>query len=415
MPLPERLGKYSIVEVLGKGAMGVVYKAFDPHIRRTVALKVIRKEIIDDDQSATLIARFKNEAQAAGRLTHPGIVAVYEYGEDEAVAYIAMEYVQGKGLREYFQRGTRFGLGDVVSIMTQLLDGLGYAHEQGVIHRDIKPANIIIMGNGKLKVGVDIPSPDEIRAMTEHFTFTTPGTYKDLLLSDLTFTIQSGEMVALVGRSGGGKTTLVDVLTGLLRPTMGSVLVAGLPLMGATLHAWRRVLAYVPQEPMLFEDTLRNNLLWANPYRSDPEIWEALRRVCATDVVGLLPEGLDSRIGERGQGLSGGEKQRMCLARALLRRPKILVLDEATSAVDLVGEQQMLTNLRELTPGMTIVAISHRLSSLQNVDRIMVLQDGRIVEEGRWAELASRDGFLRTMMLRDDCTSGAHVGPVNPW
>jgi serine/threonine-protein kinase len=152
MPLPERLGKYSIVEVLGKGAMGVVYKAFDPHIRRTVALKVIRKEIIDDDQAATLIARFKNEAQAAGRLTHPGIVAVYEYGEDEAVAYIAMEYVQGKGLREYFQRGTRFGLGDVVSIMTQLLEALEYAHDQGVIHRDIKPANIIIMGNGKLKV-----------------------------------------------------------------------------------------------------------------------------------------------------------------------------------------------------------------------------------------------------------------------
>jgi len=152
MPLPERLGKYSVVEVLGKGAMGVVYKAFDPHIRRTVALKVIRKEIIDDDQSATLIARFKNEAQAAGRLTHPGIVAVYEYGEDEAVAYIAMEYVQGKGLREYFQRGTRFGMGDVVSIMAQLLDALAYAHEQGVIHRDIKPANIIIMGNGKLKV-----------------------------------------------------------------------------------------------------------------------------------------------------------------------------------------------------------------------------------------------------------------------
>ena len=152
MALPERLGKYSIVELLGKGAMGVVYKAFDPHIRRTVALKVIRKEIIDDDKSTTVIARFKNEAQAAGRLTHPGIVAVYEYGEDEAVAYIAMEYVQGKGLREYFQRGTRFGLGDVVSIATQLLEALEYAHEQGVIHRDIKPANIIIMSSGKLKI-----------------------------------------------------------------------------------------------------------------------------------------------------------------------------------------------------------------------------------------------------------------------
>jgi serine/threonine-protein kinase len=99
-----------------------------------------------------LIARFKNEAQAAGRLSHPGIVAVYDYGEDEAVAYIAMEYIQGKGLREYFQRGMRFGMGDVVSIMTQLLDALEYAHEQGVIHRDVKPANIIIMSSGKLKV-----------------------------------------------------------------------------------------------------------------------------------------------------------------------------------------------------------------------------------------------------------------------
>jgi serine/threonine protein kinase len=152
MTIPERLGKYSIQEVLGKGAMGVVYKAFDPHIRRTVALKVIRKEFLEDDEAATLMARFKNEAQAAGRLSHPGIVAVYEYGEEDTVAYIAMEYVQGKGLREYFQRGTRFGLSDIVSIMTRLLDALGYAHEEGVVHRDVKPANIIIMSNGKLKV-----------------------------------------------------------------------------------------------------------------------------------------------------------------------------------------------------------------------------------------------------------------------
>ena len=152
MALPERLGKYSIVEVLGKGAMGVVYKAFDPHIRRTVALKAIRKELIEDDHAVNAIARFKNEAQAAGRLSHSGIVAVFEYGEDEEVAYIAMEYVQGKGLREYFHRGTRFGLADVVSIMTQLLEALAYAHDEGVVHRDIKPANIIIMNNGRLKV-----------------------------------------------------------------------------------------------------------------------------------------------------------------------------------------------------------------------------------------------------------------------
>jgi serine/threonine-protein kinase len=149
----DKLGKYQITEVLGKGAMGVVYKAFDPNIRRTVALKTIRKELIDDDdRAASMLARFKNEAQAAGRLSHPGIVSVYEYGEEGDLAYIAMEYVQGNPLREYFNRGTRFEDRDAVSIMAQLLDALAYAHEQGVYHRDVKPANLIVMTNGRLKV-----------------------------------------------------------------------------------------------------------------------------------------------------------------------------------------------------------------------------------------------------------------------
>jgi serine/threonine-protein kinase len=148
----DKLGKYQVTEVLGKGAMGVVYKAFDPNIRRTVALKTIRKELIDDDRAAQMLARFKNEAQAAGRLSHPGIVGVYEYGEENELAYIAMEYVQGNPLREYFNRGTRFEPRDAVSLMAQLLDALGYAHEQGVWHRDIKPANLIVMTNGRLKI-----------------------------------------------------------------------------------------------------------------------------------------------------------------------------------------------------------------------------------------------------------------------
>ncbi|MBI4204954.1 MAG: serine/threonine protein kinase [Betaproteobacteria bacterium] len=151
-PPIERLGKYQVTEVLGKGAMGVVYKAFDPHIRRVVAIKTIRKELVEDDSTGQMIARFKNEAQAAGRLSHPGVVSVYEYGENDALSYIAMEYVQGNPLREYFNRNTRFEESDIVSIMVQLLDALEYSHEQGVIHRDIKPANIIIMTNGKLKI-----------------------------------------------------------------------------------------------------------------------------------------------------------------------------------------------------------------------------------------------------------------------
>jgi serine/threonine-protein kinase len=133
--------------------MGVVYKSFDPVIRRSVALKTIRKELLaDEEEAAAFGARFRNEAQAAGRLLHPGIVAVYEYGEDPQFAFIAMEYVEGSSLRQYFERRVRFEERDVVSIMAQLLDALQYAHDQGVWHRDIKPANIIIMNNGRIKV-----------------------------------------------------------------------------------------------------------------------------------------------------------------------------------------------------------------------------------------------------------------------
>jgi eukaryotic-like serine/threonine-protein kinase len=148
----EQLGKYQIVEVLGKGAMGVVYKGFDPLIERHVALKTIRKELVEEDVAEQTIKRFKNEAQAAGRLTHPGIVGIYEYGEDETTAYIAMEFVQGRELKDFLASHERFSLLDAVDIMSQLLAALEYAHEQGIVHRDVKPANIIMMANGKLKV-----------------------------------------------------------------------------------------------------------------------------------------------------------------------------------------------------------------------------------------------------------------------
>jgi len=152
-PRPASIGKYQILGQLGKGTMGVVYRSFDPGIRGQVALKTIRKELLNDEEEAAAFgARFRNEAQAAGRLVHPGIVAVYEYGEDAQFAFIAMEYVEGSSLRQYFERQVRFEERDLVSIMVQLLDALQYAHDQGVWHRDIKPANIFIMNNGRIKV-----------------------------------------------------------------------------------------------------------------------------------------------------------------------------------------------------------------------------------------------------------------------
>ncbi len=146
------LGKYTIEGHLGRGAMGEVYKGFDPHIERTVALKTIRKDRLEPETAPALLTRFKREAQAAGRLAHANIVTVFEYGEDEGTAFIAMEYVEGRTLKEIFSAGERFPLRAALALMGQLLDALAYSHRQGVVHRDIKPANIIVLPNGRIKV-----------------------------------------------------------------------------------------------------------------------------------------------------------------------------------------------------------------------------------------------------------------------
>jgi len=153
MPTPDRLGKYDITGVLGKGAMGVVYRGWDPLIKRAVAIKTLRRELTDEDErTEALSGRFRREAQAAGALNHPGIVAVYEYGEDAHLSFIAMECVEGNTLRDYLARGIQFDEHDCVSIMAQLLDALQFAHDHAVWHRDIKPANIMVMGNGRIKL-----------------------------------------------------------------------------------------------------------------------------------------------------------------------------------------------------------------------------------------------------------------------
>jgi len=153
---PDQLGKYRITGVLGEGAMGVVYRGFDPDIRRVVALKTIRRGGDGGESSAISAARFRNEARSAGRLTHPGIVGVYDFGESDAasgrVTYIAMEYVEGHNLAAYLARPVRFGMADIVSIAAQLLEALGHAHEHAVWHRDIKPANMIVTRMGRMKI-----------------------------------------------------------------------------------------------------------------------------------------------------------------------------------------------------------------------------------------------------------------------
>ncbi len=149
---PLKLGKYEILRELGRGAMGIVYEAFDPTIERTVALKTIRRDQLEGAEAADVIARFQREAKAAGRLNHPNIVSIYDFGDDNNTTFIAMEFVHGRELKSYFEKNERFPMPEIARIMGQLLDALEYSHNYGVVHRDIKPANIIIQPNGQVKV-----------------------------------------------------------------------------------------------------------------------------------------------------------------------------------------------------------------------------------------------------------------------
>jgi ATP-binding cassette subfamily C protein len=183
----------------------------------------------------------------------------------------------------------------------------------------------------------------------------------------------------ILGPSGGGKSTLADLLIGLLRPDEGSILVDGKKLGGDMLHDWRKSVGYVPQESLLFHDTLRANLLWARPEARDEDLWTALRLAAADEFVRRFPEGLDTMVGDRGIRISGGERQRISLARALLRRPTLLLLDEATSQLDQENERRILEALDALRGTMTIVFISHRLSALRCADLVVRIEAGRVI------------------------------------
>jgi len=153
MTFPARIGKYTITEVLGKGSMGTVYKGFDPHIQRPVAIKTIHKELLGDPDAVDSIpARFRNEAKAVGRIVHPGVVAIYEYGEDERMAYIAMEFVRGRTLEDILAETAQLPLEQVLRIMDELLEALTHAHAHGVWHRDVKPTNLIVTEDGRIKL-----------------------------------------------------------------------------------------------------------------------------------------------------------------------------------------------------------------------------------------------------------------------
>lgn len=203
----------------------------------------------------------------------------------------------------------------------------------------------------------------------------------ELVLRDIDLDISAGSMTAVGGPSGAGKSTLAELLLGLLTPAAGGVVtIDGAPLTGERRRRWHQSVAYVPQDPYLFHDTIRGNLLWARPDASESDIQDALRAAAADGFVARLPEGVDTVVGDRGSRLSGGERQRIALARALLRRPTLLVLDEATGQLDAETEEQVAAMLRRLDGRTTVVAIAHQPAIFAVADRAVTVDGGRLRE-----------------------------------
>ncbi|MED3979947.1 ABC transporter ATP-binding protein [Priestia megaterium] len=208
------------------------------------------------------------------------------------------------------------------------------------------------------------------------------------VLKDINLTIPCNQMTAIVGPSGAGKSTLIDLLMGLNSPERGEVFVNGQPLKDELLLSLRQSISYVPQDSFLFNTSVRENLLTVNAQASERELWEALEFAMAAQFVGNLPQGLDTVIGDRGMKISGGERQRLVLARAILKKPALLILDEATSALDTNNENKIKESIDRLKGKITIVVVAHRLSTIQAADQVLVLEEGKVIQKGSFDQLA---------------------------
>ncbi|MEM7125242.1 MAG: ABC transporter ATP-binding protein [Chloroflexota bacterium] len=237
-----------------------------------------------------------------------------------------------------------------------------------------------------------LPSDAMILAENIRYEYVREDRSKLTALQNIELTIPTGQVAALVGSSGGGKSTLLKVLLGLYPIQQGTLASGGRISSTYSLAAWRDRMAYVPQEAYLFADTIAENIRYGKPTATEEEIYAAAQAANAHDFILEQPDGYDTWVGERGTSLSGGQRQRIAIARALLKDAPILLLDEATSALDSDAEQQVQEALKVLMQGRTTIAVAHRLSTIEHADRIYVMDNGEIVEEGTHTDLLARNG-----------------------
>ncbi|PKD43271.1 ABC transporter ATP-binding protein [Rhodohalobacter barkolensis] len=247
------------------------------------------------------------------------------------------------------------------------------------------------------KSGKKMTLEKQIKADSVSYSY--PGS-DELALSKVSFEIPRGKAVAFVGESGAGKTTIVDLLLGLLEPTGGEIMVDGRNI-HEKLSAWQINVGYIPQSIYLADETLRNNIAFGvqDDEIDDKKVMEAIESASLSEMVSRLPNGLDTMIGENGTRISGGQRQRVGIARALYHNPQVLVMDEATSALDNITEKEITRAIETLKGERTIIMIAHRLTTVENCDRLYLMKDGKIVDEGSYGELVEKNKEFRKMAL----------------
>ncbi len=258
------------------------------------------------------------------------------------------------------------------------------------------------------------PSAAEVSLASLEDVAVLDRTVSEPVLRGVSFTVEPGQLVALVGPSGAGKTTTSMLVSRLYDVTSGSVLIDGVDVRDATLASLRDAVGVVTQDPHLFHETLGENLRYARPGATDEELWDALASAQIADLVRSLPDGLDTVVGERGYRLSGGEKQRIAIARLLLKAPSIVILDEATAHLDSESEAAVQRALSVALTGRTSLVIAHRLSTVRNADQILVLDGGRIVERGRHEELIAAGGLYAELYRTQFAVTDSPAPPGGP-
>ena len=297
--------------------------------------------------------------------------------------------------------------GDIAALTLMLMQVYQPLNILGFAYREIKQASVDLERlQQALGLSPEVQDRPGASALTvnggairfEAVSFSHEGRARSV--DQVDFDIPAGAYVGLAGPSGAGKSTLLRLLFRFFDPDEGRVLIDGQDIAGVTQASLRRNLGLVPQEVVLFNDTLRENILYGRPDADEAALMEAVERARLSAFVDTLPRGLDTRVGERGVKLSGGEKQRVGVARAILKDPPILILDEATSALDSETESEVQAALAEAARGRTTLAVAHRLSTIARADLILVMEDGRLVEQGAHADLLEAGGRYESMWMR---------------